>query len=335
FRGYRGFGVCRDLAQIDGLAQINGLAQIKGSAQSAPGEAAPAGAPLRPPAPHDRAITAAPDQAAPDGGPGSAVVVPFRPAAAAEPKPAPTLTPIERRAFRELALELTSRLRGAQAAATAEAVAQELGQELRQDQTLSQDELRQVLSQALNQETGEEFGEEPSLELSQEASHEQSQEGEQNAAKNNAEQPDTEASEESRTESEEPSQSASKPARDAVNEQTLDAPGALADQLLAPAFLDRIPVGILVYRYDGLLYANRYFFDLSGYSDVAAIESAGGLNRLFAEPDGSTTFADSAGAQTLESTPQPGGGRRGEGRRFTVPGPAPPAIALILKKTRS
>ena len=327
FRGYRGFGVCRDLAQIDGLAQINGLAQIKGSAQSAPGEAAPAGAPLRPPAPHDRAITAAPDQAAPDGGPGSAVVVPFRPAAAAEPKPAPTLTPIERRAFRELALELTSRLRGAHAAATAEAVAQELGQELRQDQTLSQDELRQVLSQALNQETGEEFGEEPSQELSQEA--------EQNAAQNNAEQPDTEASEESRTESEEPSQSASKPARDAVNEQTLDAPGALADQLLAPAFLDRIPVGILVYRYDGLLYANRYFFDLSGYSDVAAIESAGGLNRLFAEPDGSTIFADSAGAQALAIITQSGERLPVEGRMVTVPWHAAPAIALILDKNRS
>jgi PAS domain-containing protein len=34
FRGYRGFGVCRDLAQINGLTQIKGLAQIKTVAQN-------------------------------------------------------------------------------------------------------------------------------------------------------------------------------------------------------------------------------------------------------------------------------------------------------------
>ena len=70
----------------------------------------------------------------------------------------------------------------------------------------------------------------------------------------------------------------------------------MAEQWLAPAFLDRIPLGILVYRHDGLLYANRQFLDLSGYSDVAAIEAAGGLNRLFAEPGVGTAFAESAAA---------------------------------------
>ena len=38
-------------------------------------------------------------------------MVPFRQAPPAEPK-APTLSPVERRAFRELAQELTARLRG-------------------------------------------------------------------------------------------------------------------------------------------------------------------------------------------------------------------------------
>ena len=102
--------------------------------------------------------------------------------------------------------------------------------------------------------------------------------------------------------------------------------------MLAPAFLDRIPLGILVYRHDGLLYANRHFLDLSGFSDVAAIEAAGGLNRLFAEPGASTAFADSAGAaaiitQSSERMPV-------EGRMVTVPWNAAPAKALIVSKNQ-
>src|SRR6516162_8336227 len=165
FRGYRGFGVCRD------LAQINGLGRPPRSA-AALAAAAPFG-----PAPLERATTAAPDQVPPDRGPASPNVVPFRPATPVEPQQAPSLTPVERRAFRELAQELTSRLRGSRAAVTAEAVAQELAAS--QDRALSQNELQQVLSQALNQENDPEFSQapsqEPSEELSQEARQDQSQ----------------------------------------------------------------------------------------------------------------------------------------------------------------
>jgi signal transduction histidine kinase len=298
FRGYRGFGVCRDLAQINGLGRPS-----RGEAASA------APPPLSPPAPLDRPTTAAPDPAPADGGPSSAKVVPFRPAAAIEPKPAPSLTPIERRAFRELAQELTSRLRSSHAAATAEAVAQELAAS--QDQALSQDELRQVLSQALNQENDAEFGEEPGQEKGQENGQEKDQEQNQDQ-----------------------SEASSEPADDATSEQALDAAEPVAEQLLTPAFLDRIPLGILVYRHDGLLYANRHFLDLSGYSDVAAIEAAGGLNRLFAEPGASTAFADSTGAAAAIIT-QSGERLPVEGRMVAVPWNAAPAIALILNKNQS
>src|SRR5262249_56924209 len=97
----------------------------------------------------------------------------------------------------------------------------------------------------------------------------------------------------------EPLRTASEAAHNTITEQALDAAGAAA-QLLAPAFLDRIPLGILVYRHDGVLYANRQFLDLSGYSDVAAIEAAGGLNRLFAEPDASASLTDDTGDGTGE-----------------------------------
>jgi signal transduction histidine kinase len=328
FRGYRGFGVCRDLAQINGLGQ-------------APrGKSAPAPA-LSPAVPLDRATTAAPDPALADAGPSSAKVVPFRPAAV-EPKPAPSLTPIERRAFRELAQELTSRLRGPHAAATAEAVAQELAAS--QDQALSQDELRQVLSQALNQENNAEFGEEASQDDNQESEH----------SADETEQPDTQANEASRSESQEqseeqsqeqsqeqseeqnqePRQAASEPAHDAASEQELDGVRPVAEQSFAPAFLDRIPLGILVYRHDELLYANRHFLDLSGYSDVAAIEAAGGLNRLFAEPGAGTVFAESGAAAAAIIT-ESGERLPVEGRMVAVPWNAAPAMALILNKSQS
>ena len=305
FRGYRGFGVCRDFIQINGLARPPRSETAAAS-----------------PAPHDRATVAAPDQAPP--GSASANVVRFRPAAAVEPKPAPSLTPIERRAFRELAQELTSRLRGAHAAATAEAVAQELAA----DQALSQDELRQVLSQALNAENAEEFGGEPS----QEAIKEANLEPEQNADETAADQPDTAASEESRTGSEQ-GQDRSEASSEPPNEQALDAAKPFVEPLLAPAFLDRIPLGILVYRHDGLLYANRHFLDLSGYSDVAAIEAAGGLNTLFADPGASAALADSAGA-ALAIVTQSGERLPVEGRMVTVPWDAAPAMALILNKNQ-
>src|SRR5690348_6883049 len=145
FRGYRGFGVCRDLAQIDGATRP---ARAEAASLAPPSAAVPAAAP------------AAAEQIAASGGElAPANVVPFRPVAAPEPKPVPSLTPIERRAFRELAQELTSRLRGTQVAVTAEALAQELSTASR-NQTLSQEELRDVLTQALNQENGEGFDDE-------------------------------------------------------------------------------------------------------------------------------------------------------------------------------
>ncbi|MFY9896616.1 MAG: HAMP domain-containing sensor histidine kinase, partial [Xanthobacteraceae bacterium] len=149
----------------------------------------------------------------------------------------------------------------------------------------------------------------------------------------------TETSEEGHTESQKQSEEQSgEQSQDHVealrlaNEATAK---PLAGQLLEPAFLDRIPLGILVYRHDGLVYANRQFLDLSGYSDLAAIEAAGGLNRLFAEPDASAAFADDAGARALAIITQSGERLPVEGRMVTVPWNAAPAMALILTKNQS
>jgi signal transduction histidine kinase len=293
FRGYRGFGVCRDLARINGLGSP---ALVDGGAPT----------PLR-----DGAAVGVPDQAATalSTDPALANVVPFRPAAPVEPKTAPSLTPIERRAFRELAQELTSRLRGTPAAAAA-AVTGALAQEAAagQDQALSQDELRQVLSQALNQENGEAADAEPR------------RDPELRADQNPAAKPH-----------ESELQDHSPPSGDAApaTEPQVQPP---VEPLIAPAFLDRIPLGILVYRHDGLLYANRHFLELSGYSDLAAIEAGGGLNRLFAESGAASAFADHGGARAPAIVSESGERLPVEGRLVTVPWNGSAAMALIVTK---
>jgi PAS domain S-box-containing protein len=65
--------------------------------------------------------------------------------------------------------------------------------------------------------------------------------------------------------------------------------------------LDRMPVGILVYRYEELLFANRTVLAWTGYPDLAALRGAGGLEALF----------PSAGMGALA---QPGG----DGRRLSL-----------------
>ena len=47
--------------------------------------------------------------------------------------------------------------------------------------------------------------------------------------------------------------------------------------------LDRLPIGILVYRLNSLIYANRAFLDWTGYPTLDALSEAGGLDSLFIE----------------------------------------------------
>ncbi len=84
FRGYRGFGVCRDLERLTVLAQ-----RVHPPRAAAPESAAPADVPAAP---------------------GTANIVPFP--AAAEPD-TPALSPVERSAFRELSRKLSQRLTAA------------------------------------------------------------------------------------------------------------------------------------------------------------------------------------------------------------------------------
>jgi PAS domain S-box-containing protein len=60
--------------------------------------------------------------------------------------------------------------------------------------------------------------------------------------------------------------------------------GPEASAMIESAVLDRLPAAVLVYRGDDLLFANRAFFEWTGYTGLDAVTAAGGLPALFTEP---------------------------------------------------
>jgi len=261
FRGYRGFGVCRDVDRINALTQARREGPIgfmpapeqppqPPEFPAPPSTSAPpvAATPAEPA--EDTEPTLQPDRPAPAAvAPAAANVLPFRQAPPPEPKAPPTLSPVERRAFRELAQELTARLRAPEELPAPAA------------------------SDAERLPAGEPV---------------------------------------------EPAEAASAPAAEARSEQVL---------------LDRIPIGILIYRQDALLFANRHFLEWSGYENLAAIESAGGLGRLLVAPGAnalSESDASSMPINSLSILTQRGETLPADGRMFTVPWNGVSALALIL-----
>ncbi len=313
FRGYRGFGVCRDIARINQLTRarrerpIGFMAQPEAAPPAAAGTSAATPQPAAladteaaasPPAAAAAAAAAevAPlsERAAPSVAPAAANVVPFRPGTPPEPK-APSLSPVERRAFRELAQELTARLRGGREAPIVESGAGGLP----------------AAEQAIPTEPAAAALVPPGREAMPPTGGEETERAAAGAPAVGAE------AHEAHTQAGE------------TGPQREDAEQRQALPAFEPVLLDRIPVGVLIYRYDSLLYANRHFFELSGYQSLDALAAAGGLNTLFAEP-GAGALAQSGGAQSLSVMTRSGDRRPVEGRLFTVPWSGGSALALIL-----
>ena len=264
FRGYRGFGVCRDIGRINALARVRRGRPI-GFMPAAEAPAADTPSQQNPVA----AEAAASAESAPRSGrpaqtvaPAAANVVPFRQAPAAEPK-APTLSPVERKAFRELAQELNARLRGAP-----------------------------------------ETSAEPSVE----------------GALAEAPKPPDQATE---------PVAAQSPSEAPPRADEAARPAAAAAQVIDASLLDRLPIGILIYRHDALLHANRHFLEWTGYDDLAALAAAGGLNALFVAPDAGS-LAENTGAQALSIMTRRGDTLPVDGRLISVPWDGAAALALIL-----
>jgi PAS domain S-box-containing protein len=116
-------------------------------------------------------------------------------------------------------------------------------------------------------------------------------------------------------------------------------PPARGEMLRDKSLLDLLPVGVLIYRLDRLLYANRAFLDRIGYASLGALEAADGLDALFVEPVGLTGSSTSGvgTAVTIAATPASAGHAPlppTEARLFTISWDDESALALICSNSR-
>jgi PAS domain S-box-containing protein len=217
FRGYRGFGVCRDVARLAALQEARRAAPAAETADAPP--AAPAVS-----------------MEQPTGALAGENVVPFR--APAGESHGPALSPLERSAFHELSRKLAQRLTGIEptdqtaiesAAAAHDADGGMPHEPAPSDAALSDEEAEADAEQAAGQEAA----------ASDQAPREP--------------------------------------------EATLAMQSAVTARNAQPMF-DKLPIGVLIYRLDQLLYANPAFLRWSGHDSLEALTAAGSLDSLFVEP---------------------------------------------------
>jgi PAS domain S-box-containing protein len=112
--------------------------------------------------------------------------------------------------------------------------------------------------------------------------------------------------------------------------------GTRRDQTL----LDLLPVGVLIYRLDRMLYANPAFLERMGYGNLHALEEAGGLDALYVEPGvssasstsdtGTPVTISSSQASSEAAPPSPT-----DARLYTITWEGDSALALICSPART
>ena len=138
---------------------------------------------------------------------------------------------------------------------------------------------------------------------------------------------------------------------ESIFESRAEAPATPPEWLSAPeppahgeaardkALLDLLPVGILIYRLDRLLYANPAFLARIGYPNLHALEDAGGLDALYVEPGVSNTSSTSdTGRPVRISASEPADAdtpsSAADARLHTISWDGDSALALIFSDTR-
>ncbi|MDE5453310.1 PAS domain-containing protein [Bradyrhizobium sp. CSA112] len=116
-------------------------------------------------------------------------------------------------------------------------------------------------------------------------------------------------------------------------------PPARGETARDKALLDLLPVGILIYRLDRLLYANPAFLTQMGYPTLHALEDAGGLDALYVEPGASNASSTSdTGRPVTISASLPGDAdaqsSAADARLYTISWDGDSALALIFSGTR-
>ncbi|MCA1456697.1 PAS domain S-box protein [Bradyrhizobium sp. BRP22] len=104
------------------------------------------------------------------------------------------------------------------------------------------------------------------------------------------------------------------------------------------ALLDLMPVGVLIYRLDRVLYANRAFLERMGYESVRALEDAGGLDALYVEPGvtAASSTSDSGTPVRIAAVPPDGAADHAsaEAHLHTISWDGDSALALIFAERR-
>jgi PAS domain S-box-containing protein len=126
-----------------------------------------------------------------------------------------------------------------------------------------------------------------------------------------------------------PEPATGKPAADSKGPETRSPPSARPPAADHRPILDRLPIGVLVYRLDKLIYANRAFLDWTGYDQLHTLEEAGGLDALFVEPNPDAAGVNN-GAQSLTIATNHGDQVPVEARLFTSPWEGESALVLML-----
>ncbi len=287
FTGYRGFGVCRDVAQIERLAALRRLPATAPSPSPRIGTGEPEGSPIVP-------ASSPPGGAAPEG---------IRsPATASSGPPSPGLSSAEGLApMPAPAAPNVVRFPGAGAFAEARAAEAE-SPALSAGERSAFHELTRQLTVRL--QTGEPAPEEPHAPVPANLSI---------TAPTGRLSP-----------------AAQVPARAAAWMFDDARPVFAAEDHL---LLNRLPVGILVYRYEELLFANRAFLAWTGYPDLAAMRMAGGLDALFLDA-GVGALADSGqDGRHLAIATRDGDRVPVDGRLFAIHWDGEQAFAVLLFKT--
>ena len=95
--------------------------------------------------------------------------------------------------------------------------------------------------------------------------------------------------------------------------------------------LDRLPVGVLVYRLNTLIYANRAFLEWTGYPSLEALSEAGGLDSLFIDTKSEPPSRDTrGGTKSLTIATVNGKQKPVEGRLFGAVWNEENALVLVI-----
>ena len=109
------------------------------------------------------------------------------------------------------------------------------------------------------------------------------------------------------------------------------APPARGDSGRDRALLDLMPAGILIYRLDRLLYANRVFLERTGFESLHALQEVGGLDALYVEPGPSSASSASDEGMPLTIAHSADDRAPSAARLFSIVWDGDPAHALIMQ----